>query len=136
MTAVVTFQLREDSGAAVPAADRGATEVAERVVAKIAAAAVGEVEHARGAARRVAGVALGSDEAADRPHADATVDGHTATVDVTMSVVYPAPVADVATVARAAVINRVGQLCGITVRQVDIHVTALVPPRATGRRVQ
>lgn len=120
----------------VAAADRGTTEVAERVVAKIAAAAVGEVEHARGAARRIAGVALGSDEAADRPQVDAAVDGHTATVDVTMSVVYPVPVAAVAAAVRAAVIAQVGQLCGITVRQVDIHVSALVPGPATGRRVQ
>ncbi len=64
------------------------------------------------------------------------MDGDVAVVDVTMAVTYPAPVADVAAAARDAIIARVAQLCGITVRQVDIRVSALLPPRTEDRRVR
>ena len=113
---------------------RGDLDIADGVVEKIATAALGEVPDLGGAARRVLGVALGSDEPDGRPNVTATVSGASVVLDVAASVAYPAPVAPTADRARAHVIDRVGELTGLRVERVDIKVTALTRPQTASRR--
>lgn len=113
----------------------GRTDIADRVVERIAAHALTEMPEVGGAARRVLGVAFGRDEAAP-PRAEAHVDGRLATVTVTMSVSYPSPVREVAQHARDTVTARITDLTGLDVRQVDVDVASLVWATHTGRRVE
>jgi uncharacterized alkaline shock family protein YloU len=105
-------------GAAVDG--RGGTEVAGRVVARIARQALAEVDDALPAPRRTLG--RGSGEAG------AWVDGSLAAVTLRVAVVYPAPVREVTRRLREHVRAVVGRLTGLDVRQVDIEVVRLVPP--------
>ncbi len=108
-----------------PAEGRGDLTIAPGVVERIAATAATEVEHVSGAARRVAGLALGSDASAERPRVSAQVAGDVVTVAVTCSVGYPAPVARVTEELRLHVGHRIEELTGLHARSVDISVAAL-----------
>jgi uncharacterized alkaline shock family protein YloU len=118
-----------------PPETRGRTVIANRVLERIAARAVTEVDQAGGAARRLLGVPLGRDTAHTVARATAHVDGQLATLQVTMSVIYPAPIRQVTRRVRDQVIARVGELTGLDVRQVDIEITRLIRPGSEGRRV-
>jgi uncharacterized alkaline shock family protein YloU len=118
-----------------PPESRGRTEIAGRVLERIAGQALSEVDQAGGASRRVLGVPLGRDELDSGPQVSAHVDGELATVRMTVSVVYPAPVREVTRNLRTHVMERIRDLTGIEVRQVDIDVAHLVPPPEHGRRV-
>jgi uncharacterized alkaline shock family protein YloU len=118
--------LMGEEGPLPPPAERGTTTMADRVVEKVAAAAVGEVELAAGAARR-----LGHRQRRSaRTRVD--VDGQLATISVDMSVMYPSPIRSVARVARRHVAARVRELTGLEVRQLDITVRGF--PRAAMER--
>ncbi len=112
-----------------PAEQRGQTTIADRVVERIAARAAQEVEGAYGVTRWLRGKPPGG---ADRPPARVTaqVDGQLATFTVRLSIAYPEPVREVSRQVREHMRERVGELTGLTVRQVDIEVTRLVrqPP--------
>jgi uncharacterized alkaline shock family protein YloU len=108
-----------------PAEDRGRTDIAERVVERIAQQVVLEAEHASGAARRLLGVALGSDDDADTPQVTVSIDGQLTTIQLTMCVAYPMPVRRVTRQVRQDVIDRIGYLTGLEVRHVDISITRL-----------
>jgi uncharacterized alkaline shock family protein YloU len=103
----------------------GETHVDERVVEKIAALAAGEIGEVGGVANRVLGVRVGPDEPDRRPKARARVDGSIVTLDLTLSVTYPAPVGAVTQHVREHVVERLAVLTGLSTRQVDITVTAL-----------
>lgn len=119
-----------------PPAERGELTVADQVVEKIAAAVLAEVEGVGGSARRVLGVALGSDAPEGSARVSAHVDGSLVTLDVACSITYPDPVRTVSERARIRLIERVGALTGLGVRQVDITVTALTTPSTpSGRRL-
>jgi uncharacterized alkaline shock family protein YloU len=113
----------------------GSTHVEDTVVEKIAARAVGEVDHVGGAANRVLGVAIGSDHADRSPKVTARVDGSIVTLDVLLSVTYPAPVGRVTREVREHVIERLATLTGLTARQVDITVAALHSAATPKRRL-
>ncbi|MFL6055800.1 MAG: Asp23/Gls24 family envelope stress response protein [Actinoallomurus sp.] len=113
---------------------RGRTAIAGRVVEKIAARALTEVDAAGGAARRLWGVPLGSDAAGTRSRVKARVDGRLAMLQMRIFVVYPAPIRQVTQRLRARVMSRVGELTGLHVRQVDIEIVRLTPPERAGRR--
>ena len=119
-----------------PPEARGRTEIADRVLERIAARAVTEVDQAGGAARRLLGVPLGRDTMRAAPRATAHVDGQIATVQLRMSVIYPAPIRAVARRVRDQIITRVGELTGLDVRQVDIEIARLIRPGTEPRRVQ
>src|SRR4051794_12111181 len=112
--------------ALVPAADRGRTTVADRVVEKIAAQAVAEVDCATGATRRVLGMGLGSASHSTPARVAARVDGHLVLVEVSMSVIWPASVRAVTREVRRHVTDRVHELTGLRVAEVDIAVPTLV----------
>jgi uncharacterized alkaline shock family protein YloU len=121
------------TAAAVRPEDRGRTEIAERVLERIAAKVVSDAEHAGGTARRMLGVSLGQDGQDTAPQITAHIDGQLATIEVTMTVAYPAPVRQVARRVRNDVIARVTELTGISVRHVDIDITRLIWRTSEGR---
>lgn len=118
-----------------PPETRGRTEIVDRVLERIAARAVTEVDQAGGAARRLLGVPLGRDTEHTAPRATAHVDGQLATLQVSMSVVYPAPIRQVTRRVRDQIITRVSELTGLEVRQVDIEIARLIRPGKDRRRV-
>ncbi|CQR64757.1 hypothetical protein [Streptomyces leeuwenhoekii] len=100
--------------AAVPPGRRGATRIADRVVAKIAAQA----------AREAVG-ALPPDAA--RPRATVTVHRDTARVRVHLDLGYPGDVGARCGRVRRRVTERVGALTGMTVPEVAVLVERLHP---------
>lgn len=116
--------------------DLGMISVADTVVAKLASRAALEVDDVGAAAPRVLGKQLSgrpldklgvrSSRIGALPSSSAQVDGHLAFVDLTISVRYPASVRQVAAAVRDTVTNRVGQLTGLQIVEVDIKVPALV----------
>jgi uncharacterized alkaline shock family protein YloU len=115
---------------------QGQTRVADQVLQRIATYALSEVDEVGGVARRVLGVPLGQDRTAAKPRVQAHVDGRIATLQMTVSVVYPAPVRQVAHRVRDHVAGRVAEFTGLDVRQVDGEVASLVQERSQGRRVR
>lgn len=120
----------DDRGELPPPAERGQTTMADRVVEKVAAAAVGEMELAAGAPRRLR---HGQSNSA---RTQVSIDGHIVTIGVDMSVVYPSPIRSVARVARRHVAARVTALTGLEVKQLDINVVGFLPAQAERRRVR
>lgn len=119
-----------------PPARRGRTEIAERVVAKIASTAAAEVDLATGAVRSVLGVRLGTLSLDSRPRVDVVVHGGVASVAVQLSVRYPAPVRAVTRQVRGRVAARVHELTGLEVAAVDIDVQALLSADQSQPRVR
>ncbi len=62
------------------------------------------------------------------PRATAHADGQIATVQLRMSVTYPAPIRETTRGVRDQIITRVGELTGLDVRQVDIEIARLIRP--------
>jgi uncharacterized alkaline shock family protein YloU len=103
----------------------GRTTIADSVVEKIASLAVLEIDEVGGVAARVLGLPIGSDGKDRNPKVSARVDGSIVTLDVRLSVTYPAPIGRVTQQVREHVIDRISTLTGLSTRQVDITVTAL-----------
>lgn len=115
----------------------GRVEVTPAVVGKLAGRAALEVPDVGAAASTLLGRELpgslgGRTALGAVPSADAEVDGALAYVTITISVRYPAPVRSTAAAVRTAVRERLQQLAGLEVVEVDVHVPALVTdlPRA------
>lgn len=118
-------------------AERGRLDIAPVVLEKLGARLIAETDGVGGAARRVLGVALGSDTEDKQARVSATVDGAIALLDVRLSIAYPAPVGATCGRVRATLIDRLSALTGLEVREVDITVAALTTTDATTtRRVQ
>ncbi|MFF5565255.1 Asp23/Gls24 family envelope stress response protein [Streptomyces sp. NPDC012623] len=117
-----------------PHDERGVTTITERAVERLAAHAVTEVEGVGGAGRRALAAGAGA------PGRDATVSarikGATTSLDVRLSVGYPASVARTTEAARAHLTQRLGEFTGLTVSRVDITVTALRGDAADTGRVR
>lgn len=111
---------------------RGRTTIADRVVTRVAARAVAEIEQTGGAVRELAGIALGRQTGAGGARVSARIDGHLTVIDVRLSVNYPAPVRSLTREVRRHVIERVTGLTGLEVRQVDIEVARLLRGRTVG----
>ncbi len=108
---------------------RGQTAIADRVVARVAARAVAEVEQTGGAARQVIGVAIGRETGEGMARVSARVDGHLAMIEMRLSLTYPAPVRTLTREVRRHVTERVTGLTGLEVRHVDIEVARLLRGR-------
>lgn len=119
-----------------PPETRGRTQIADRVLERIAARAVTEVDQAGGAARRLLGVPLGRQGADTAARVTAHVDGQLAMVTVRLSVTYPAPIRQVTRRVRDHITARVTQLTGLDLRQVDIDIAALTSPLPPQRHLQ
>ncbi len=106
------------------AADRGQTRIHDRVVQRIVSVSAAEVSGTGGTRRRVLGVAVSG---AERPVAQADVNGSVVTARVSLSMGYPSPVREIAAQVRGHVAQRVEELTGLRVAEVDVVVEALVP---------
>ncbi|MER8158466.1 hypothetical protein [Streptomyces sp. NPDC094472] len=135
--------------------ERGATRIADRVVAKIASQAAREALRADGADVADAAAAGGAADAADladvvdtagaadahaadvgltdaaaaRPHAVAVVRGDVARVRVAVELGYPSDIGAHCGAVRRQVIERVGELTGMEVPEVVVTVERLHVPQ-------
>ena len=141
MTAPVTGRVAEPT-ADLPQAslvtNRGETIISPFVVEKIASRAASEVDGVGGVVQtglsRLLPWSVGD---ASPARASAEVGDETVTVELTVNVVYPEPVAVVTNGVRTQVTRRLAELCGLQASEVNITVPALViPPRANRRRVE
>lgn len=114
----------------------GRTLIADRVVERIAAQAVAEVDRATGVARQLLGVALGSTDENTRARVSATVDGGIVSVRVVLAVTWPSPVRAVTRQVREHVTTRVQELTGLRVADVDVEVSELLTATKPPARVQ
>lgn len=110
----------------VAAAERGATRIADRVVAKIAAQAA-----------REALTGPGGPAAAPAAHATVTVHHDIARVRVSLELAYPSDLAAQCAAVRLQVARRIEECAQMTVPEVDIDIEHLHPthprPAAAGR---
>ena len=120
----------------VPVAERGVLTIAQQAVERLAAHAVLEVDDVGGAAGRVLGVSLSGEDLAHSAKVSARVGDGTVTLDVRISIVYPASVARTTERAREHLVQRVEALTGLEVTRVDLTVTALHTAAAQARRVE
>ncbi|QDL73598.1 Asp23/Gls24 family envelope stress response protein [Streptomyces malaysiensis] len=112
--------------------ERGATRIADRVVAKIASQAAREA--LRGdAAEAVDAVAVGdgglTDVTVARPNAVAAVSGGVARVRVAVELGYPSDIGAHCGAVRRQVIERVSELTGMEVPEVAVTVERLHVPQ-------
>ncbi|WP_230396199.1 Asp23/Gls24 family envelope stress response protein [Streptomyces blattellae] len=104
---------------AVPPGERGATRIADRVVAKIAS--------------QVAREALGAlPPDASPPHASVVVHNDTVRVRVSLDLGYPSDIGRQCASVRRHVTQRVGALVGMEVHEVAVHVERLHPVAVPG----
>ena len=119
-----------DAAALLPApGQRGRTTIADRVVTRVAARAVAEVEQTGGAARQLIGITIGPQTGEGTARVSARTDGHLAMIQLRLSLAYPAPVRALTREVRRHVIERVAGLTGFEVRHVDIEVVSLLRGR-------
>lgn len=117
---------------------RGETIIAPNVVEKIATRAASEVDGVGGVVET--GLSrlpwsIGSGGSPARAQAD--VGAETVSVDLSVNVVYPEPVAAVTNQVRTRVGQRLLELCGLRATEINIAVPALVvPERGRRRRVE
>lgn len=130
----------------VGATGGGQIVLKDRVVSRIASRAAGEVDGVGSAAPRLLGMALTapgldrlgqrSDDLQALPTVAAQVDGRRVFLTVTASVAYPRPLQDTAQQIRDRVTERLTELTGLEVAEVDVHITALVLPGEPPVRVR
>ncbi|WP_156724332.1 Asp23/Gls24 family envelope stress response protein [Streptomyces apocyni] len=93
--------------------ERGATRIADRVVAKIAARAAGEA------------LRHGTPEGADIPHATVVVQHGRARVRISLELGFPGDIGGQCAAVRRQVSERVETLTGMDVREVTVQVERL-----------
>lgn len=103
----------------VPAGDRGATTVADRVVAKIAARAAWEAL-CTAPERRLT-------PAAHRPTASAVVRSGAAWIKLSVELGYPMDLRTVCQGLRGSIARRVSALTGMAVSEIVVHIERLHP---------
>lgn len=123
--------------------DLGAVTLADKVVSKITVQAVSEVPNAGSATPRILGRAVGSGvpgirqtQLGGQPKVSVDVDLSIASIEISISVRWPASVPQVSAAVRAHVIERVAELTGLTIADVRIHVTDLITNVAAPPRVR
>jgi uncharacterized alkaline shock family protein YloU len=112
---------------------RGRTVIADQVVTRIAAQACVEVPHVHPNTPALAGRVLQQDPAVS---AAADVDGHLVQLRVQVSVDYPVSLVAVTRELRDHVRDRLAQLCGLTVTDMDIRISELRADLPPQRRVR
>ncbi|MEU1256953.1 Asp23/Gls24 family envelope stress response protein [Streptomyces chartreusis] len=113
--------------AVVPAGERGATRIADRVVTKIASQAAREAvgRLPKDAARAYAHVVI-------RPQAAEGTTVEAARVRVHVELDYPTDIGSRCAAVRRRVVERVGALVGMEVPEVAVHVERLHPAPGQG----
>ncbi|MBD3912990.1 Asp23/Gls24 family envelope stress response protein [Nocardioides hwasunensis] len=120
-----------ESAATSPAADRGRTVIADKVVERVASIATSEVE-------AVIDTRKGWTKLIRKglPHAEAVVAGDTSKITVEVAATWPTPLAQVAAQVREHVTRQVVDITGVTVTRVDVTVADVVHLDAAEARVQ
>ncbi|WP_207208657.1 Asp23/Gls24 family envelope stress response protein [Nocardioides oleivorans] len=116
--------------ATAPAADRGRTVIADKVVERVASIATSEIE-------AVIDTRTGWTKLVRKglPHAEAVVAGGTSRITVEVAATWPTPLAQVAAQVREHVSRQVSDITGVTVTRVDVTVADVVHLEATEARV-
>ena len=127
---------QDDAAQLAEPAQRGSLRIADRVVEKVAARAVTEVDLATGAPRTVLGLRMSAPDPDAPARADARVDGQVVSVRVTLAVRWPAPVRQVAQQVRSHLTSRINALTGLQVAEVDVDVPTLITGRRPAPRVR
>ncbi|MBO8188372.1 Asp23/Gls24 family envelope stress response protein [Streptomyces spirodelae] len=107
----------------VPAGERGATRIADKVVTKVAAQAAREA--LRGARAGDGRSAAGPPVRRTVPHAAVTVRERTARVRLGLELGYPSDIGAQCGAVRRRVISRVGELVGMDVPDVTLEIERL-----------
>lgn len=115
-----------------PVAERGTTVVADRAVQRITGRLIVEMKGVGGTSRSLLGLTVGD---GTEPKVSAAVRGEHVSLDVELSVSYPASVAKTTEAARERLTTEVAGLTGLTVDRVDITVTELRGDRSAERRL-
>lgn len=149
MTAPALTITEAEQAEAVPTARGGHPElgritVSDRVVEKIAARAALEVAEAGGAAPRILGRSVPAAQQLglrhtgldSLPKTSADTDATLTFLDITLSVRWPTSIQQVTQAVRTHVAQRVEELTGRAVAELNITVAALVRDLDPGRRVQ
>ena len=129
--------LADEQGEGAGVNELGRISISEKVVRKIAAKAASENSDAGATATRVLGVSVPGGHDSDLhglPKTSVEVDGTVAVVAMEISVRWPKSVATVSEQVRRHVLNRVDELTGIDVVEMNVTVADLVtdipaPPR-------
>lgn len=115
-------------------ADRGSTSMSRKVLEKIAAQVARDETQAGGSSGGFLGIGARADLQA-RPDATVELAGNIASLKVTVGLPYPVPLRRSTDQLRQRIGERVSELTGVQVRQVDITVAWLLPrARSAGRR--
>lgn len=128
--------LEPSSAAEADVGQRGRLTIADRVVEKVAAHAISQVDHAAGAARRVLGLNVGEAREDSDARVRARVDGSLATIAVALTVRWPASVPEVTADARRRIRDDVQRITAVQVRQVDIDVVGMTTAGRNRPRVR
>ncbi len=114
--------------------ERGDTVLAKRVLEKTASQVARDETFAGGSSGGFLGIGARADLSA-RPDASVELAGNIASLKVTVGLPYPLPLRQATEQLRRRITERVTELTGVEVRQVDITVAWLRPPeRESGRR--
>ncbi|SBW19238.1 hypothetical protein FDG2_1094 [Candidatus Protofrankia californiensis] len=123
------------TGSRADPAIRGRLLIADRVVEKIAAEAVRDVESVGGLRHRFPGRARSTGN--DRPpRVSARVGRGTARISMSLSIRYPARIMEICDGVRTRVTGHVADLAGLRVTRLDIDVSALDLGSDPGARVR
>ena len=125
----------EDAGPG-DAAHRGALEFKVKAIQRLVAAAAAEVDRVGGPRSRHLGQEWGRVDTDRQVKASVTVAGDVVTAAVSLTVLWPEPIFEVADQVRARVRDRVAELTGLRVSYVDVHITALPAGRRARRHVE
>lgn len=113
--------------------DRGETVLARRVLEKTASQVARDETFAGGSSGGFLGIGARADLSA-RPDASVELAGNVASLKVTVGLPYPIPLRQATEQLRRRITERVTELTGVQVRQVDITVSWLRPPEPERRR--
>lgn len=115
--------------------DRGSTSISRKVLQKIAGQVARDETQAGGTSGGFLGIGAQADYSA-RPDATVELAGNIASLQVTVGLPYPVPLRTATDELRQRIADRVAELTGVQVRQVDITVAWLTPETAAapGRR--
>ncbi|WP_312182559.1 Asp23/Gls24 family envelope stress response protein [Arthrobacter sp.] len=116
-------------------ANRGSTSMSKKVLEKITSQVAQDETQAGGTSGGFLGIGSRADFSA-RPDADVELAGNIASLKVTVGLPYPLPLRRATDQLRQRIAERVTDLTGVQVRQVDITIAWLKPKALTSGRRQ
>lgn len=128
------LSLEEDSAAAAADIDsRGETVMAKQVIEKIAAQVALDETAAGGFSGGFLGLGSKTDLSA-RPKTSVQVTGNFAALKIEVALPYPAPLRQASEQLRRTLMERVHQLTGLEIKQVDVRIATLAGRDSSRKR--